>query len=62
MSSLQYQALSGRTRRRSRSSPFVSIAALMAVAALMALMQSVRTDRVAARPAAAQLQVALQAG
>ncbi len=45
MSSLHYQALSGRTRQRRRSSPFVSIAAVMAIAALLALVQSVRPDQ-----------------
>ncbi len=43
MSSLHYQALSGR-RKSQRSSPFVSAIALMAIAALPALVQSVRTD------------------
>ncbi len=47
MSSLHYQALSGRTRRRKRSSPLASIAALMAIAALLALVQSVRAESVA---------------
>ena len=46
MSSLHYQALSGRTRRR-RSSPLVSAAALMAIAALLALVQSVRAEELA---------------
>ena len=43
MSSLHYQALSGR-RKRQRSSPFASVIALMAIAALLALVQSVRHD------------------
>ncbi len=41
MSSLHYQALSGRRKRGTRSSPFVSALALVAVAALLALVQSV---------------------
>jgi hypothetical protein len=49
MSSLHFQALSGRRKRCRRSSPFVSAFALVAVAALLALLQSVRAD-VAAAP------------
>jgi hypothetical protein len=41
MSTLHYQALSGRRKRGTRSSPFVSAFALVAVAALLALVQSV---------------------
>ena len=47
MSSLQYQALSGRRKRCKRSSPFASAGALMAVAALLTLVQSMRADGIA---------------
>jgi hypothetical protein len=45
MSSLQYQALSGRRRRCRRSSPFVSALSLMAVAAPLALVQSAHAEK-----------------
>jgi hypothetical protein len=47
MSALHYQALSGRRKRRTRSSPLVSAFALVAVAALLALVQSVGTGNLA---------------
>jgi hypothetical protein len=47
MSSLRYQELSGRRRRRRRSSPLVSAVALMAIAAFLALVQSVRAEELA---------------
>jgi hypothetical protein len=58
MSSLHYQALSGRRKRGKRSSPFVSAFALVAVAALLALLQSLRADDGIALTRAAQPPVA----
>lgn len=64
MSSLQYHAPIARRRSRKRSSPLLSVAALMAVSALLALVQAVSADPVmrAAKALVHQVQVVHQTG